>query len=255
MITLYQFTISQFCEKARWSLDHKGLIYKTENLLPGTHAKKALKVSSTTQLPILRHGLNHIQGSGKIIDYLDDHYQTRILTPADPVLKKEATELELRLDADLGLHLRRFFYTYMLQDMRQLKSLITLYGPWYSNNLYHLMLPVIKKRMITDMKLNALEAERSRLIINNMLQKLDEKLENRDYLVGDQFSRADLTAAALLAPLCQPTQHPYYTPHLRLPHDLDEFQQRLKDRRFFQWAKGIYQKHRWEVKDADSYRL
>lgn len=255
MITLYQFTISQFCEKARWALDHKGLIFTTENLLPGTHGRTALKVASSTQLPILRHGMNYIQGSSHIISHLDEAFQTRLLTPEDPELRKEALELERRLDKDAGLHLRRFFFTYMLQDARQLRKLITLYGPWYSNNFYTLMLPTIKSRLIKDMKLNALEAERSRLILNNLLVHLDQKLENKDYLVGDQFTRADLTAAALLSPICQPQEHPYQAPNLTLPPDLAEFQDRLKDRPFFKWVQGIYQQHRWEVKTANHYAL
>ncbi|GLQ33056.1 glutathione S-transferase family protein [Litoribrevibacter albus] len=253
MITLYQFTISQFCEKARWAIDHKGLIYKTENLLPGSHERTARKVSDSTQLPILRHGMTYVQGSGNIITFLDESYQTRLLTPEDPALKKEVLELERRLDKDAGLHLRRFFYTHMLQDPRQLRRLITLYGPWYRNNFYTLLLPAIKKRMVKDMKLNALEAERSRLIINTLLLHLDERLENRDYLVGDHFTRADLTAAALLSPICQPIEHPYYTEDLTLPSDLAEIRERLKDRPFYHWVSKIYQKHRWEVKPSDRY--
>ncbi|GAA3943487.1 glutathione S-transferase family protein [Litoribacillus peritrichatus] len=253
MITLYQFTISQFCEKARWAIDHKGLIYQTENLLPGTHRKTALKVSPSTQLPILRHGLQHIQGSGKIIDYLDEQYQTRLLTPEDPKQRQNALELEHRLDKDIGLHLRRFFYAHMLQDSRQLRRLITHYGPWYSNNFYRLMLPMIKRNLVKEMKLNALEAERSRLIINNMLQQLDKKLENREYLIGDTFTRVDLTAAALLSPICQPDNHPYHCEFLSLPKELADFQNKLRDRPFFHWVQGIYQKHRWEVKPSDRY--
>jgi glutathione S-transferase len=254
MITLYQFTISQFCEKARWALDHKGLIYHTDNLLPGPHKRVIRNVTGSTQLPILRHGVTHIQGSSNIINYLDEQYQTRILTPEDPALKQEALELERRLDKDAGLHLRRFFYTYMLQDPTQLRRLITLYGPWYSKNLYTLMLPVIKRGLVRDMKLNALEAERSRLIVNNLLAKLDQTLENKDYLVGDQFSRADLTAAALLSPICQPIEHPYQPANIKLPHDLAEFQERLKSRPFYQWVLKIYQQHRWEVKTFDHYK-
>ncbi len=253
MISLYQFTASQFCEKARWAIDHKGLIYHTDNLLPGTHSRQALKVSSTTQLPILRHGLQFIQGSGNIITYLDEQYQTRLLTPVDMNLRKEALELELRLDKDLGLHLRRFFYTHMLQDPRQLRRLITHYGPWYSNNLYRIILPVIKNKLVKEMRLNALEAERSRLIINTTLQLLDKKLENKEYLVGDSFSRADLTAAALLSPICQPIEHPYYDERLQLPKDLAEFQKKQQGRPFFQWVQKIYQQHRWEVKPSDRY--
>ena len=38
--------------------------------------------------------------------------------------------------------------------------------------------------------------------------RLDRELRGRRYLVGDQFSRADLTLAALAAPLIRPASHP-----------------------------------------------
>ena len=43
MIELYQFPISHFCEKIRWTLDYKGLSHKTRNLLPGLHVLKTKK--------------------------------------------------------------------------------------------------------------------------------------------------------------------------------------------------------------------
>ena len=38
-------------------------------------------------------------------------------------------------------------------------------------------------------------------------ERLDTLLENRRYLVGDRFSRADLTLAALAAPTWRPPEH------------------------------------------------
>jgi len=53
MLTLYQFPISHYCEKARWALDYKKLDYRKVNLLPGPHMKKTKKLSGKTQVPVL----------------------------------------------------------------------------------------------------------------------------------------------------------------------------------------------------------
>ena len=37
MTRLYTFTISHFAEKARWSLDYKGIRYQEKRLVPGSH--------------------------------------------------------------------------------------------------------------------------------------------------------------------------------------------------------------------------
>lgn len=255
MITLYQFTVSQFCEKARWALDHKGLVYHTENWLPGVHRRKALKVADSSQLPILRHGTQYIQGAANIINFLDKQYPTRMLTPDNADLKKQAMDWERSFDKSFGIHLRRFYYTHMLQNPTQLRRMITFFGPWYSKNIYTLMLPSIKNKLIQSMKLNALEAERSRLIINDALNKLDDHLSDHKYIVGEQFTRADLAAASLLAPLCAPVQHPYYQGDIELISDLKELQDKSKQRPFYKWVSDIYRQHRWEVKSSDLYRL
>jgi glutathione S-transferase len=177
------------------------------------------------------------------------------LTPEDPAIAKEAEDLEKRFDYGFGIHLRRICYHAMLKEPRQLRKLITAYGPWYGKNIYRLILPVIKSRLTKEMKLNAMETERSRSAVNSLLQILDKTVENRDYLVGEQFSRADLSAAALLSPVILPEEHPYYHAAIKLPNELMEFRQSLEDRPSYQWVKNIYQKHRWEVKQPEHYIL
>lgn len=76
-ITLYQFPISHFCEKARWVLDYKGLAYQSKNLLPGFHIKSVKKVAAKSSVPILLIDGEAIQGSPEIIDYPDQHRSDR----------------------------------------------------------------------------------------------------------------------------------------------------------------------------------
>ncbi len=56
MRILYQFPISHYCEKTRWQLEHKGLDYRTRNLLPGPHRLRTQWLARINTLPILRDG-------------------------------------------------------------------------------------------------------------------------------------------------------------------------------------------------------
>jgi glutathione S-transferase len=54
--------------------------------------------------------------------------------------------------------------------------------------------------------------KRSRETIFTALDRIEAERAGRDYLVGDQFSVADLTAAALLYPLVWPPEFQYELP-------------------------------------------
>ena len=83
MTTLYQFQFSHYCEKVRWALDHKGIVFDTRNLLPGPHKRPAKKLAGGSGLPILVDQGAVIQDSTAIIDYLDLTYPQKPLTPED----------------------------------------------------------------------------------------------------------------------------------------------------------------------------
>ena len=73
MIRLYTFTISHFAEKARWSLDYKGIPYQEKRLVPGSHILIVKRIAPSTFVPVLQDAGRIIQGSSAIIDYVDEH--------------------------------------------------------------------------------------------------------------------------------------------------------------------------------------
>ena len=85
MITLYQFPISHYCEKARWALDYKHVDHKVKNLLPGIHVKTTKKLAPRSSVPVLVHDNKAIQGSNHIISYLDEVHKTITTSVATPI--------------------------------------------------------------------------------------------------------------------------------------------------------------------------
>jgi len=91
---------------------------------------------------------------------------------------------------------------------------------------------------ISDAKL---EADRS--TVNAALDRIERERQGRAYLVGDGFTVADLTAAALLSPLLQPPGIQYPV-RVELPPYLQDYRATVLQHPAAQWAVGIYRLHR-----------
>jgi len=109
MTRLYTFTISHFAEKARWSLDYKGIRYQERRLVPGSHAPIVRRMAPGTFVLVLQDAGRIIQGSSAIIDYVEAHSPEPPLAPADPSKRQRTLELERWLDCELGERIRRIF--------------------------------------------------------------------------------------------------------------------------------------------------
>lgn len=240
-ITLYQFQLSHFCEKARWALDYKNIDYETRNLLPGFHAATTKKLCDRSSVPVLVHNGNAKQDSVKIISYLDEAFPENPLTPQNPELRGQAMEWERYADKEIGPAVRLCFYHLALDHPSLVTSLFTQGGPWYGKYLFRIIFAKLRVKMRALMKINEQTYQSSLNTVDNTADKLVEHINGRDYIVGDAFSRADLAIAALFAPLCQPAKYALVWPQ-EYPDSLKELFDRYKDR--LDWVSQIYEKHR-----------
>jgi glutathione S-transferase len=86
-----------------------------------------------------------------------------------------------------------------------------------------------------------LEADRG--TVRAALDRIERERKGRAYLVGDAFTVADLTAAALLSPLLQPPEIQYPL-SVELPPYLQDYRAALLRHPAAEWAIGIYRLHR-----------
>lgn len=240
-LILYQFPISHFCEKARWALDYKGLEYTTKNLLPGLHVKTTKKLGKRSSVPILEHDGRSVQGSEQIITYLDEQFPERKLTPVNSQEAQSALEWERYLDKEIGVHLRRYVYHTLLNHPEIVIGFFATGGPFWARPFLKLSFSKLQKVMRKMMDINEVTAAQSREHMVMGLQRLNDALKERTYLVGNRFSRADLTAAALLAPLFMPKQYGLDWPEA-MPEPLQSEVDALASQ--LAWAQEIYSKHR-----------
>ncbi len=243
---LITFGRSHFCEKARWALDWHGIAYNEIGWPPGLHIILAKRCGAkATTLPILLEGDDVIQGSGAIIDWAENKCQdcTRSLTPRTD--QAEAQEIERRADEVIGVHVRRLAYSEMLPKHSHLvkPSLFVRASGWH-RFVGDMMWPVVRRIMIRRHDIRPAAASESRARLNAELDWLDDKLaDGRSYLVGDRFSRVDLTAASLLAEFARPREMPAH--HEMLEHDvLAADVEGWKERPVMRWVIAQYNTHR-----------
>lgn len=241
MLRLYQFPISHYCEKARWALAYKGLEHQLENLLPGPHFSQVKKLAPKSSTPLLVHDGKTIQGSGEIITYLDQTFPVRPLTPEEPAEAEEALEWERFLDEEVGIHVRRLCYHSLLEHPKIVVPFLTHQGPWYGPLLYRFIFPQVRQKMRQAMKVDDEHAAQSKEVLDRATSKLFSHLEHRQFLVGDRFSRADLAAAALLAPLYRPKGYGLDWPE-RFPEPIES--QLAEYRAGAPWVERMYAEYR-----------
>jgi len=243
MITLYQFEFSHFCEKARWALDYKGLPHVRKNLLPGLHKRVARKLAPMSGLPILVDHGTVVQDSTSIITFLDAKYPDRPLTPRDAQEAKEALAWEEYLDEEIGVQVRRWFYYHALPDRDCALGFLLEGAPWYGRPLFALIYPKVRAAMTSLMDIHAESARQSEERLVAALDKLDDVVKERRFLVGDRFSRADLTACALLRRHCAAGRTSAEVA-AAAPAAVSALRDAHKARPFVSWVQETYRSHR-----------
>jgi glutathione S-transferase len=245
MLRLYTFQISHYAEKARWALDHTRVPYEERRLLPGPHMAVTRRLGRKTSVPLLVDGNRVIQGSKEIIDFTDERWPDRSLTPESGDDRARALELEGWLDRELGETLRRVFYFHSLKRPELIVDLFTQNGPSWGRMFYRVAFGLVAGRVRAMYKVTEENAAKDRERLARAIARVDELLTGRSHLVGERFTRADLTLAALLAPMVRPAEHSTRWPsESLLPPGIRDVQAQFAKTRTREHALRMYREHR-----------
>jgi glutathione S-transferase len=247
---LWHIPVSHYNEKVRWALDLKGVAAERKAPPPGLHMAIALWLTRgrNKTFPVLELDGRAIGDSTAIIAALEERYPEPALYPADDADRRRALALEDFFDEELGSHSRLLAFHELSRDpgpgMRQFTAGILPERIARSERAV-----AVASRgavLFTQARYRVASEEsaaRARGKIIAAIDRIDAELDAGpgDYLVGDAFSVADLTAASLLAPIVDPPQGPELPDR---PPGLDEFRESLRDRPAFSWVEEMFARHR-----------
>jgi glutathione S-transferase len=248
---LWHFTVSHFNEKVRWALDFKRVPHVRRALLPGFHFRKIWKMTGQTAVPVLVLDGRPIHDSTRIIAALERAYPAPPLYPHNERERRRALELEDFFDKELGPSVRvMLVHAQFVQNPDLTAALFTVGMGRGSRRTLRILSPVVRPLYRFRYKIDAASAEVAREKTMAALDRIERELQPSGYLVGDGFSVADLTAAALLYPFVQPPEFPYPWPR-PLPAWLGEYRASLAGRAAFQWLEEMYRRHRGTSAEVD----
>ena len=229
---LITLAFSHYNEKARWGLDRYAVPYREEPHMPFACS---LAVAIATR------------GRGGAADRTSSRYSTPVLILNDGRVLSDSTDI-LRFAADrdgslfsssevsdlvdhygdqLGPYTRLLAYGHVVRHPGMIERLaaenVGRRETWVFERLVPLMRSQLKRA------LNLTEAGRDRALarVREELDGAASRSEGRDYLCGDRFTAADLTFAALLAPVLCVTPEEGYGAILPDPASLDAEAQAL----------------------------
>lgn len=242
---LWQIRLSLFSEKVRWALDFKRVPHRRRSLMPGLHPYLLPLLRRGRTVPVLDLAGSSITDSTAIIAALERAHPEPALYPSDPDARDAAARLEEFFDERCAHDLRRLTLDPILSHRPLVRRYFLAGQPRLTRavagSTLALSEPLIRRNYgIADDTLPA-----ARAAVEAAFDRLEAALGGRDYLVGDRFTVADLTAASLLSYLVLPAEASYPTWHVdELPAAVVDLRDAFRDRTGFAWVAEMYRRHR-----------
>jgi glutathione S-transferase len=241
---LWHLPLSHYGEKVRWALDHKAVDHDRHAPIAGYHIAVALVLTRGRHytLPVLELAGRRIGDSTAIIAELEQRHPERPLYPSDPDQRRRALALEDWFDEQLGPFIRRYSFHALRGDHDRFDELAADQVPPALGR--YRRLAGAYARAFTGLRFQTVSdhgAEEALAKVVAAFDRLESELGENEYLVGDRFTVADLTAAALFYPLVLPPEGPL---HMDPPPAVADVRRALEPRRGYRYVQEMFARHR-----------
>jgi glutathione S-transferase len=242
---LHHLKVSHYNEKVRWALDYKGIPHIRRAATPGRHSKLAMELTggSSDTFPVLVENGYAIGDSSRIIAHLEDRYPNPPLYPADLDERRRALDLEDFFDEELGPYSRLLVIHHELPDAGLFLGAFVpdAHGPRLA--LARTQFPILRRQIKKGFGIDDDSVSHAFHQLHLAGERFRSELQPNGYLVGDNFSVADLTLASLVAPIVAPRDFPYPQPQRDHPR-LEPLRDVLDEYGLLAWTRDMYTRKR-----------
>jgi glutathione S-transferase len=196
-VRLIQIPFSHNCVKVRRALEAKGLAFETVDIHPLDRSAPR-RASGQGLVPVLEDGGRAVADSTAILLYLEDAYPDRPLLPSDPEARARCLVLEDWADAAFMALTRRLAYWHAASTPG---ALARLFAPDARGLSRILRERAARRVLVSRFRLSARQHGRDVPEAARVSALACGLLSGRPYLVGDRLSLADVTLAAMAAPM------------------------------------------------------
>jgi glutathione S-transferase len=201
---LWHFRLSHYNEKVRWALDHKRWPHRRTSLVPGFHIVRARSLSGQSQLPILKLDGQVLLDSTHIIQELERRQPLPALYPQDPAERARALTLESYFDDEVAPALRLLLWNAYLEHPALCARLAADGEPDWMRGAWRALHPVFVPIFRINIGLSRRTLKLARDRLGGYIDRIEDSIRPSGYLVGERFSVADLSVAAVRAGLAGP---------------------------------------------------
>tara|TARA_Y100001935_G_scaffold251927_1_gene254815 strand:+ start:112 stop:843 length:732 start_codon:yes stop_codon:yes gene_type:complete len=195
MITLYQFRHSAFCLKTRMALKAKKLIYRVEEVKPGIGQIEIFQISGQKQLPIIIDDNNQIiSDSSNICEYIDKKNSNNKLFPEDPILFAQSKLIEDWADTTMASLCKKALIKSAFDNPKLREALLPDDIPSSIKGIID-NIPFKNLNNISNLFLS----DKSNIEFQKILESLSKALLNKNFLIGNSLSIADISVASQLS--------------------------------------------------------
>jgi glutathione S-transferase len=206
---LVTIPISHFCEKARWALDRAGVDYVEQPHLQLIHIGAAKLAGGGRTVPVLVTSEGQVvPESSEILRWADTQTEPERRLYPEGELGAQAAALEAELDQGFGPDGRLWMYHQTLPVVHDLDRWATVGIPRWERRFFRMGGPTIEMMMRRYLKVDAAASEVALERVDGVFDDIAGRLsDGRRFLLGDRFTAADLTFAALAAPMLLPARY------------------------------------------------
>jgi glutathione S-transferase len=240
---LWHLPISHYSEKVRWALEYKRIAHRRRLVPPGLHPLWAVALTRGMNftMPVLDVSGSRVVDSTAIVAALEEHFPDRPLYPAGAAERQRALELEEWFDEHLGPPARSLVFEELMSERESLLELAAKQIEWAPAVPAAAFTPAVRGFVRVRYGVGpATEAGRAHEAVRAAFDRLEAELGEGSgrFLVGDAFSVADLTAAALFYPVVMPREGPWQVN--ALPASLESFRASLAERPGWRWVEEMF---------------